>query len=290
MCSSDPGYLLHQRATPALAIVHTVDVPGSSEVTAESFYAELLTAMHGLSASSVHHASRGEVAEAVVMQIAADIANLELVAWERIVVTSTTPQVPLFDIASKIAQGMSALDTGRLSGSANAAAAVRSVRETLMTTIEFDLGSEIVSRQLSTEHLDALGMFDDAELHAALDRRLEGKAPGDFVASARAEAQRANQEARDLRLRGDTRAAIKAAYRADVHALDAYLVESALAVGDTSLLTVLIRRELAMAALERLGAVPDDYKAAVSQVRQTLMLSLGWADGERLARTLIPID
>lgn len=246
--------------------------------------------MHGLTTSSVQHAERGEVVEAVITQIGADIANIELVSWERIVVTSPTPQVPLFDIASKIAAGMSVVDAQQLAKAKSAAAAVKLVRDALMSTIEFDLASEIVSRQLSTDHLASTPMFTDSELHDAIARRLDNKEPEAFIVSARADALSLSNDARDLRLRGDTRAAIATAYRADMRSLDAYLVESALAIGDTSLLTVLTRRELAVAALARLGSVPDDFKAAVSQVRQTLMLSLGWADGERLARTLIPID
>ncbi len=245
--------------------------------------------MHGLSASSVHHAERGELVESVIAQIGADVANLELVSWERIVVTSPTPQVPLFEFASKVAAGLSTLSTQRLAEAPNAAAAIDLVRESLVATVDPDLANEIASRQLSTEHLARSPMFTDTELHELVNRRLGGKSPEAFIIDARAHALALSNEARDFRLRGDTRAAISSAYRADMNSLDAYLVESALAVGDVAMLTMLTRRELAIAALGRLGAVPDDVKAAVSQVRQTLMLSLGWADGERLARTLIPI-
>ena len=52
---------------------------------------------------------------------------------------------------------------------------------------------------------------------------------------------------------GETSAAIQAAYQGDFTALDAYLVESAVAAGDDALLTVTIRWDLAVQAVSELA-------------------------------------
>jgi hypothetical protein len=85
-------------------------------------------------------------------------------------------------------------------------------------------------------------------------------------------------------------AAIAAAYEADMLTLDAYLVESAVAIGDDLLFTVQLRWDYAAAAVTRLAGVPADLGEAVALVRRTLARSLGAGDGARLERTWIPLD
>ena len=76
---------------------------------------------------------------------------------------------------------------------------------------------------------------------------------------------------------------------ADMLTLEAYLVESAVAIGDEQLSTVGVRWELASAALRLLPEIPTDVVAAVALVRTTVVQALGQADGARLARTWIPL-
>ena len=65
-------------------------------------------------------------------------------------------------------------------------------------------------------------------------------------------------------------------------------MESALAVGDDRLLSVITRWELAIHSLSTLPGLPEGFLAAVSRIRETLAASLGDADGARLRQILQP--
>lgn len=258
--------------------------------SAEEFYADLLSSMHVLSQSSAQHAALGHVIEATFTQLCADILNIEVVAWERIVVVSHTPAVPLFGIGERIWSTMSQLELAGLESSKTAAAFVKRARDQFLSPLDADLTSEILSRELPLDHLKVLAPPNDGELEQYRNRRLEGMDPAAFIGVRRAAATEHIVAAQNQRVRGNTNAAIESVYEADMLTLDAYLIESAIAIGDDALVTVVARWELAKAAIERLAGVPAEFREAVSQIRLALVRSLGAADGERLARSWLQVS
>jgi hypothetical protein len=72
-------------------------------------------------------------------------------------------------------------------------------------------------------------------------------------------------------------------------ALEAYLVESAVAAGDALLLTVTIRWELAVVALAGMAGLPEGFLAAVAAIRDVLGRSMVDADADRWRSALIPV-
>ena len=90
-------------------------------------------------------------------------------------------------------------------------------------------------------------------------------------------------------VRGETPAAIQLAYEADFKALEAYLVDSAMAAGDADLFTVTMRWDLADQAVGTLPGLPADFSAAVTAIRGVLSVGLGEADGQRLIEVFPPV-
>lgn len=268
------------------------DVPWS----AEEFYVDLLARVNLFVELSRNYADAGRPEAAVASQWGADVLTLQSVAWERIVVVSRSPQEPLFEIGARALEGMGVGDltiafADMLSPAAgqrsSAAGLVRAAREAMMSAIDNDLRTELTSRLHPLDHLEALRAPQSADFAAAARARLAGMTPEAFIRQRRSDAAARMAHARQL---ADIAAAISAAYEADMLTLDAYLVESALAIGDTLLITVQLRWDYAAAAVTRLAGVPADLREAVALVRRTLARSLGAADGARLERTWIPID
>lgn len=268
------------------------DVPWS----AEEFYVDLLARVNLFDELSRTYAGTGQVEAAVVSQWGADVLTLQLVAWERIVVVSRAPQEPLFEIGTRALEGMGSGDlaiavedmpTREAAANPTAAGLVRAARAAMMRAIDDDLRSELMARLHPLGHLQALRAPHAADFLAAARARLAGMEPEEFLRMRRADAAARIAHAKQS---GDIAAAISAAYEADMLTLDAYLVESALAIGDTMLFTVQLRWDYATASVTRLAGVPADLREAVALVRRTLARSLGAADGARLERTWIPID
>lgn len=114
--------------------------------------------------------------------------------------------------------------------------------------LDNDLRVELLARYLPLDHLDLLPAPTAGDLSRAASARLGGLSPAKFVTDRRKQAAASMTEALASRVRGETVSAISAAYQADMSTLEAYLVESALAIGDTSLLLVQLRWDLAIAA------------------------------------------
>ena len=255
--------------------------------SAEEFYADLLGRVHAFETLSRDYAVAGADVAAVISQWGADVANLQAAAWERIVVVSRSPQGPLFDIGSKAIAGMHTLTDAMGQPYLSAKSLIEAAREAMVGAIGEDLGAEVRGRFGPIEHLDRVPAPRGQQLADAAARRLGGLAPQTFVVARRAAAQERMQLAKAAPTGRSE--AISAAYEADMLTLEAYLVESAVLVGDEFLLTVQLRWDFATTAVTRLASVPDDVVDASSLVRHTLVRSLGSGDGRRLERTWLPL-
>jgi hypothetical protein len=255
--------------------------------SAEAFYADLLGRVHAFESLSRNYADAGDDVAAVISQWGADVANLQAAAWERIVVVSRSPQGPLFDIGSKAIAGMHTLTDALGQPYLSAKSLVEAARDAMVGAIGEDLGAEVRGRFGTIEHLDRVPAPRGQQLTEAAERRLGGLAPQAFVVARRAAAHTRMEQA--VATSAGRSEAIAAAYEADMLTLEAYLVESAVLVGDECLLTVQLRWDFATTAVTRLASVPDDVIAATSLVRHTLVRSLGSGDGRRLERTWLPL-
>lgn len=122
------------------------------------------------------------------------------------------------------------------------------------------------------------------------DGLLDGLRASDIVHARRR--QSADLMLRALRAQqsGDDAQGIAWAYESDMAALDAYLVESAIAAGDGDLITVVARWILVSDRMSGVSALPSDFARAVRTVRTVLAEALGDADGPRMLAGLQPFS
>lgn len=257
-------------------------------VSAEEFFARRQAHLVTLDAAARTFAAHGDPVDALACAWGADLAAVQSVLWARIVVGSRTPLVRYYQAGEAVIRAVSQRgvdDDGYPDSSAEHI--IVGARRRLLRAFEPRLSREIDAQLPSLGYLGAIVAPSREQFAASVTRRLLGLPWEAFVSSRRGDADMAMARARRLRDEGDLTGAVASAYDADSWALSAYLVESAMSVGDEDLLSVTTRWELVNAALEGLPSLPTDFDAAVGLLRATVMLELGEADGARWHRTLV---
>lgn len=259
---------------------------GVEKGTAEEFYSQCLGNAQVLDRSARLRARDGDAVGAVACAWGSDLATVQALTWERILVASRNPQRQYYEVAEVVLAEL------RLEGSddadehdTTAEQVLRAGRRRLLRTFDAALAKDVQNRWNEISYLSTVPAFSEAQLLDAVNTRLLGVTAAEFIEHRRREAAAAMLEAQARRVHGDTEGAIKAGYDSSFFSLDAYLVESAIAVGDTALLTVVCRWELATRAVAALTGLPADFMGALGVVRETLARALGEADGARMLRT-----
>jgi hypothetical protein len=262
-------------------------VQASEKWTAEEFFSSLLASTQTLQRASIRLAAHGDVVPAVSCCLGSDIAALESVIWERLNIAPRAPQRQFFEAAEAVGAGLWGAVDEDPHAVVTAADLVSSLRLAMTEALDAPLADEVVQRWTNVGHLGDLAAPSRGDFGEAARERLGGLTPAQYVQSYRAEATSMMREAQVLRVRGETEPAIQEAYASDVKALEAYLVDSAVAAGDHALITVFIRWELAIDAIAQLDQLPSDFPDAVVAIRQALTAGLGEADGARLMTMFI---
>lgn len=260
---------------------------GVTSGTAEEFYGRCLANAQVLEKAARRRVSEGDPVGALADAWGADVNMLQAVMWERIIAAASAPQRQFFRVADAIVSGLRS-PLGEPERPATLGDCITQARERMAVSFDDELAREIGSRWPDVAYLEAVPAVGDDEVAAFVQARLLGLSPQEFVHHRRREAAAAMLEAQTHRVRGETSEAIQAAYQGDFAGLDAYLVDSAVAVGDDSLLTVTIRWDLAVEAVSELPGLPEDFSKAIAVIRGTVAAAIGEADGRRLVESLVP--
>lgn len=264
---------------------------GVTSGTAEEFYSRCLANAQVLEDAARRRVEEGDAVGALADAWGADVNMLQAVMWERIIAAARAPQRQFFQVAEAIVSGLHS-PLAELDDAAQAATlgrCVAYVRERMSTAFDDDLAREMARRWPDIAYLEAVPSVSAEDVAAAVSARLLGLSPSDFVSRRRSEAAAAMLEAQTHRVRGEIPEAIQSAYQGDFTALEAYLVDSAVAAGDRDLLTVTIRWDLAVHAVSEVAGLPDDFSRAVSVIRTAIVSGVGEADGRRLIESLVPV-
>lgn len=261
---------------------------GVSSGTAEEFYSRCLANAQVLEHAARRRAASGDSVGALADAWGADVSMLQAVMWERILVASRTPQRQFFQVAEAIVRGLrvpapagtSAATLGRI---------VAEGRERMALAFDESLAGEMAARWPDITYLEAVPAVSDADVAEAAGERLEGMSAASFVERRRTQAAALLLDAQAHRVRGQISDAIQRAYEGDFKALEAYLVDSATRVGDTELLSVTVRWDLAVHAVTELPGLPSDFPGAVAAIRAALATAVGEADGHRFLDSLVSV-
>jgi len=227
-------------------------------------------------------AERGEAVAAVSLAWGADVRTAEAALVNRQVASSSRG---FLQAASAVVQRL----VGRDDPGGTAADLVAHARDVLREAADPGLQRELAREWPKVDVLGTLPAPLRPDFEDAARSRLGALTPSAFVAARMAQARTAMDAAQHHRIAGRTPEAIQSGYESDLAVLEAYLVESAMAVGDPLLLTVRIRWELAARAISAIPGLPDAPVAAAERIRQAVVRALGPADGERLAHVFLPL-
>lgn len=260
----------------------------AARATAEEFYSRCLGNVSVLTDAARRFADDGDAVGALAAAWGADTYALQAVVWERILVASSYPQRQFFRVAQALVGALAAaLPADHEPTSASDALAA--TRAGMLDACEPSLRAEVQAVWADASYLDALPAPTTEDLVGSVAARTGGLGPEVFAMQRRKESSEAMAGAQAVRVKGDTVAAIQSAYEADLLALEAYLIDSALALSDNALFTVTVRWELATAAVAALPGLPEGFVAAVTRIREALAAGLGDAEGARLQATLSAI-
>jgi len=264
-------------------------VQGVDKGTAEEFFSRLQTNANVLHDASIDFVAEGDDVSAVACALGSDGATLESVVWERLNIAPRAPQRQFFQAVATVAASVDGLVGLDHTQSTTAIAFIGAVRARMVEAFDQGLAAEVNARWGSLEHLADVPMPIGKDIEDMRVRRLEGLTPSEFVTARRRASGQMMLEAQARRVRGATSEAIQAAYESDFLAMEAYLVESAVAAGDTALFTVVTRWALATHAVSEMQGLPSDFTDAVNAIRVVLSDGLGEADGARMRDALIAL-
>lgn len=261
---------------------------GANSGTAEEFHSRCLGNARIMDAAARQHANAGDAVDAVFCAWAGDVAIIEATVWERVVVTSSTPLQRFFGTAQALTSAI-AQSAGPVDVDTTAEQLLVSIRVGALAVFDGELAASVAERWSDVGYLATLPAPTFESIASSVATRLEGKSSRAYIEDRRLRSRERLLAAQELRVRGDVHAAITAAFEADFLALEAYLVESAVAASDTALATVASRYALASEAVADIPALPNDFARAVTAIRTALTTSLGEADGRRLKQALITL-
>jgi hypothetical protein len=233
------------------------------------------------------YAADGEARLALLALWAADVQVLQSLLWESGLGSAPDPDAQLAAVGRAVETSLRN-DTSEV-GSTSVTSVLQRARTAMMATFDASVHARLIERFLSPEHLSGLRLPTSTTARQSPSRR-----PGD----------RSSQElSDDLRVAAADCMAVSAcmareglesdaraqARLADMASFEAYLVEAATAVGDSSLATVDLRWDIATSAVEHITDAPEGLPEAVQQVRDTLLLAVGPAEVEALRATFEPV-
>lgn len=256
--------------------------------TPELLYAETTARSTACRAVAETRAAEGDVVASVAATWAADVATVQAVLWERVMLASPDPDQQLADIAAAVGRALGGF-AQEPQHATTAADAVRAARRGLSGAFD-DAARSLIERRLPVlGHLEELPAPTSAEVADVAAQRLGGSSLDEVVAERSAEARACMAEVRALVAEGRSEQALALAWQADWATLEAYLLDAARAVGDDTLLSVDLRWSLAVRATDAITALPPDLGRAVALIRQHLVESLGAVEGERLRWRFEPL-
>ena len=256
-------------------------------LTDEELYSRYQANVAILSAAMKRRAAEGDAVGAVILARGADVSAVEAVVWEHSTVLARYPKRKFFQMSEQLVTDIGPGVVGETQAE-TAEAAVEQARFAILTAVDPSLRHTLADSWIDISVLRTLPAPSHDELLGAVRDRTGGMEVKEFIAHRRRESGDAMASALAAEASGQTVEAIEMAYAADLYALEAYLVESAVALGDQHLMSVHVRWELVSEAVAMTGELPQDFIPAVRAIRAAIGGAIGEADAKRLEGNLQP--
>ena len=239
-----------------------------------------------LDAGARRQAEAGDAVGALALAWGSDVYAGQATVWEQSLIIARYPLRHFFRLGEEIVTG--SVET--LSSStvpASAAELISGVRKAILAAADPALRAPLAASWHDLGFLEGVPAPSAEELIESVRRRTGGVELDEFIAYRRRESDASMTVARAQLDDGHPAEAIQAAYASDLGILEAYLVESSIAVGDRCMLTTAVRWELVSAAISSLPALPGDPQEAIVAIRGAMAEALGEPEATRLSSQLL---
>lgn len=234
------------------------------------------------------YAAQGEARLALLALWAADVLVLQSLLWESGLGSAPDPDAQLAAVGRAV-DGSLRHDAAEVEESMTVSSVLQRARTALMSTFDASVHVLLIERFVSPAHLDTLALPTGAAARDARMNRLGERSPQELSEDLRVAAADCMAVSAWMARAGLATDALAQARQADMASFEAYLIEAATAVGDVYLATVDLRWDIAAAAVENLGDVPEDLPQAITQLREVLLDTVGPAEELALRATFEPV-
>lgn len=231
-------------------------------------------------------AASGNSLAAIHAAWAADMHTVQEVVWERLMVASPNPEQQFFSVAHTVSKTL--VEYVRTAEAVeDARAVVLHARSGLSAAFDMPLRKLVEAKYPNLDYLADLPVPDADALAANASARLDGKSIDEVIEARKQVAADCMSVAASMYQEGRLNDAIQQAYQSDLVMFESYLLESAKAVGDTSLVLVDLRWGLACAAIARIPGLPTDFMGAIEAIRRALLTAVNPVEVARLREVFI---
>lgn len=274
----------HLAETPPLS--STVEEP--SRTSAHGRLHAGVAASIGRYVSLSHaYAEVGRTRLSVLAMWAADVQVLQSLMWDSGLGDAPDPDAQLAAVAGAVDASLRAQLPGT-TAPAEAREVVLAARAALTSAFDESVHALLDERFVALDHLEGVSPPAGVvvEPHQV---RSDGRTAPELLADLREAAADCMAVAAGMASAGLLRDAVNQVRLADLASFEAYLATAALAVGDTTLATVDLRWDIAMADLDAVRELPADLGAAAELVRDVLVRSVGPAEEDALRSAFEPV-
>lgn len=247
------------------AVPAPLPMPAVDGGRAESLAAETVS-WHALSQAL---ASRGETREAILSMWASDVRALHLLLWENGLGAAPDAHVHVQACTAAVQAGLRAHATD-IGAGPTPRLLVERARGALASAFDASVHDLLAGRLLPLDHLDDIRQPPEGARGDLAPDRLAGRTPAQLLVDLRAAACDCVTVARALA--GDVEETNRQLWQAALASFEAYLVDTALRVGDARLTTVELHWELAARAL---ATGPEQGASDAWWLRQRLLAVAG---------------
>jgi len=255
----------------------SIEDPGGHD-----YYSALVQKGNRLNLASRRLVGEQAIIEAIACQVGADLSVLQAVIWEQLIVLSKNANAQLLAHATPIFQSLFDSLGSIAEDEVPVASMLGKLRLDLIKAVQPGQALELESRFAPLDHFEAEAAVTAIDLEEWRLQRVGRLNVEEYVQLRRAESVQRMQKAQELRVSGAIASAIATTYESDMLALDAYLIESAVASGDVHFFTVVMRWELAVESVSALSGVPETFTEAIEAIREVILSALDGGDQLRM--------
>jgi hypothetical protein len=234
------------------------------------------------------YAAQGEARLALLALWAADVLIVQSLLWESGLGSAPDPDAQLAAVGRAVDSSLRD-DSAPVDPSGSVTSALQRARTALLSTFDASVHAMLTERFVSPGHLDGLSVAGEGAVLDARRSRLGDRSAQELSEDLRVTAADCMAVSAWMARSGLAADAMAQARMADLASFEAYLVEAAVAVGDTSLATVDLRWDIATAAVENIIDLPAGLSDSVQHLREILLGAVGPAEGDALRATFEPV-